>query len=375
MSTGDTGGDIYEDMLYFKSYKSPQLVSVTSTVVGVERESWDGETTPNFKKRKAKGEFLGYTNWVNTREFGHWHSEWDFVFTTSPLKKDWSVGGCLFQFPRLNSDTLAPYVDELWDTECGKFVTEAAASCYSRGADVLTILAEIHKIGPMLTSLARRLKAFRDTYGIMFQKNAGIAEAHFGWANIIRDIQDITRAVNEIGEAENEIVTARRGSSVIETKSGSILAGSSTGKYTAYWDYVDTFDFSYRGAVAAKFSPARFRMNPITTAWELIPFSWAVDWVLSVGSWLESLSLMLLTQDYTAARGYKLRAQRSASLRVEYVAPYSGSASGSGMHSIAQTVRRRTTVPRYPSLYLKLDAFKFSVLIDILQGAKRVNRK
>jgi hypothetical protein len=56
------------------------------------------------------------------------------------------------------------------------------------------------------------------------------------------------------------------------------------------FDWVDTWEGIVRGLIGAM-----GLNNPLSIAWEMVPFSWAVDYVVPVGDWLETLQFQQIT--------------------------------------------------------------------------------
>jgi hypothetical protein len=46
--------------------------------------------------------------------------------------------------------------------------------------------------------------------------------------------------------------------------------------------------------------------NPALLVWELIPYSFVVDWMIPVGDWLSSLDALVGVEDLRVVRGYKI---------------------------------------------------------------------
>jgi hypothetical protein len=51
-------------------------------------------------------------------------------------------------------------------------------------------------------------------------------------------------------------------------------------------------DISYRGFAYTKIKPESFGIDPVQTFWELVPFSFVVDWFVDVGSKLQLASYL-----------------------------------------------------------------------------------
>lgn len=114
-------------------------------------------------------------------------------------------------------------------------------------------------------------------------------EYHFGWEPLMGDIHDACEVLNN----PEKTFSAAEGSSSI-TESGTKL--ENLGSISRKTDWV----MKYRGKNGAmilgiqdrtKHSLDQFGiLNPLAIAWELVPFSFVVDWYANVGQLLGSLS-------------------------------------------------------------------------------------
>jgi hypothetical protein len=200
-------------------------------------------------------------------------------------------------------------------------VQQAAANIYSSGWDALTFLAELRKtatsfgtIQNRLVSMLRRARARANRRGIKLLLDDAASlwlESRYQWRTLLYDIEDFAKTLTEFDE---------------KRKRFSERSGWSTKTSDSYtYDYSDvnqwwtttvetTYDISVRGSVVADITPPKFGGNPVTTGWELLRFSFIVDWFINVGNWLEGLSFLAMQTGYTASGGVHISASRTTSI-------------------------------------------------------------
>jgi len=125
-------------------------------------------------------------------------------------------------------------------------------------------------------------------------------EMQYGWKPLLDDIHgasvalarknldnvDVQRAIGKGGH-QSEVVTPVSG-----IRTAGIISGSPTvGKTTVGTETIASYGVRYKVAsqLTAFLAQTGFT-NPINLAWEILPFSFVVDWFLPIGPFLESLS-------------------------------------------------------------------------------------
>jgi hypothetical protein len=129
---------------------------------------------------------------------------------------------------------------------------------------------------------------------------------------------------------------------------------------------VDTVTESIRGSVIADIEVPAFQFNPVQTAWELVPFSFVVDWFFTVGDSLSALSFAATQKAYSAAAGFSVNVVREYSTYIsdEYYGYVSGPGNYQTGHCEATYEHRRPCIlPYQPRLTVKLNNLK---IIDLL---------
>lgn len=350
------------------AYTSVYNGTVTNgtSVSTLSNESMTGFDTVNFHSKKRRGELLPLTPFTHqkmhaTSTAGSYH-----VFKTGADYTGYG-GHRATPFPGWDID-VAELQAIMNQHNADPMVTAAAAKIYGHGHDSLTFLAELHKVARMFRNLIPNLKALlAKKPGSLYQS---WLEYRYGWRLLYYDIVEIQKALANL-DGERRRFSQTCGMNVA---SDSIVDDGYQQWSTSYhsWSYKTDYTVSVRGTVVADISPPKFRFNPLTTAWELVRFSFVIDWFIDVGSWLESMSFLTLQQNYVAAGGLKIEATRTC---VNYDYGFRNGYSGyfndpTSYASAEASVRSPQSVPNVPLLNVRLDIPKFLDLWALLAGAR-----
>jgi hypothetical protein len=113
-------------------------------------------------------------------------------------------------------------------------------------------------------------------------------ELKYGWTPFLMDVENgIEAMARDWGSTPSDIRVAARGRKTGKAivSLGSYMAGSATGSLehkTRIVTYHTVLD------VSARNSNALGLKNVGSTAWELVPYSFVVDWFLPIGNWIKS---------------------------------------------------------------------------------------
>lgn len=127
----------------------------------------------------------------------------------------------------------------------------------------------------------------------------GWLEYTYGVKPLINDIHDV--AENIVGMARNCDAIKVVGSAVINDRAtlsaGTFLGIPITGERVTYEGFVQVmFKVRLRPAYDVDLA-AWSSLNPVSVAWELMPYSFVIDWVFDVGSYLRNLETALLSDN------------------------------------------------------------------------------
>jgi hypothetical protein len=252
------------------------------------------------------------------------------------------------------------------------YVTEAAAKIYSTGYDALTAIAELTEIRAMFMSATKKL------WHLDFPKNwktlrSAWLEGRYGWRTFFYDLRSLDEAIRNFDETRTRH-SERSG----KQHTTSVLSSSTIDHTTWGYDLVQetTSVISMRGSVVADITVPKFQFNPLQTGWELIPFSFVVDWFVNVGSALAAINFIAFSSNYSASKGYKITICRETTTANVW---HNGGTSfdfldfSFGMNARSEgMIEKRVPcgVPILPSFSVKLNAWKVVDLLALLSQIK-----
>jgi hypothetical protein len=337
---------------------------------------WD---IPDFHRRRKRGELLPQTPWDQIEIYG---SASGYYSSTQGTP----AGGPHTTVQRYYSDTAGDWtlslpstwrvteeeVSELIPAAYDMYVTEAAAKIYSSGYDALTAIAELTEVRAMFTSAAKKL------WHLDFPKNwktlvSAWLEGRYGWRTFFYDLISLNEAIRNFDETRTRF-SERSGN----THTTSVLSSTTIDHSTWGYDLVQntTSKISMRGSVVADIVVPKFQFNPLQTGWELIPFSFVIDWFVNVGSALAAINFVTFSTKYSASKGYKISICRETATANIW---YNGGKAfdfldfNFWMNARSEgTIEKRVPcgVPILPSSIVKLNAWKVADLLALLSQIK-----
>lgn len=331
-------------------------------IVSSSGRSFEGFDISRFHHRKKSGELLPYTSF---HQFEHSASRSGSYHLTRSngqthvTPSDWSGNGSV-AFEIGKAECLAKAAGYPTDA----YLTASAAKIYAQGHDSLTFLAELPKTISMFRNIQNSLTKLLRGKDLL----SSWLEYRYGWRTLYYDIVDIAEAINNI-DSTRQRFTQSVGADFSDV---SVVDTNYSDSYQS-WTVrsTTTWDIGVRGMITADLDPPKFRINPITTGWELVRFSFIIDWIIDIGSWLESLSFLVISQNYTAAAGYKITARREV-LVLDAVGKSGNTLTASFNSSAFAELKLRVpqTVPKLPSINVSLDIPKIVDILAILDGFK-----
>lgn len=192
-------------------------------------------------------------------------------------------------------------------------------------------------------------------------------EARYGWRILLYDLEEIEETIVKLNVNMRKRYSERVGESFLSQDVAEWTFVGSSG--TQYWSRRTDWEVSQRGSIVADIEPSLTRFNPLLTSWELITFSFIIDWVINVGQWLTALSFLTFSTKHVAATGFLISGKRTTTLdRMEWSEGYSGTHNCSATHNARLTIRSPASVPLSPLPKVRLNTFKVMDLVAILMG-------
>lgn len=358
---------------------------------GLNYEHFHGRVLDRFHQRKNSGELLPYTKYECIKHSatitgpsqhiaGHTDKTYGY-----PIRYEWrwldSSIPCFTWFPGFVSGKLT-WVDDTF-TAAGfdnywSYPQAAAAKLYSRGWDGLTFLAEFHQIIRMFRQAVPQFLRLGTSYldlwraakfSSAFPSFQQWLSVRYGWRILLYDIQDINKLMSEVNTKSRSRNKERVGDNLTYQVDNSFVTG---GDYKKFFSDITDVSLSVRGSIIADFIPAKVNFNVVKTAWELVPWSFVVDWFINVGRSIDALSFLLINDQYTCALGRYLTSERHVYVNdVQFAGWWSvGGYSNIEEFECTETVdfrqRRPCVVSVSPLPSVNLDGYKVIDLIALL---------
>lgn len=357
---------------WYKTYPGPTTYEYDGNYTSsVEYSRMAGSTTPGFHRKVREGVLIPHTPFEKfTLEGRHLGGGYDLrtyssgQLTNHRYKVPWDGGSALLDYDwYLNRNQVAQLVSEYDVTD---MVQAAAATVNSRGHDSLTFLAELGRVRRLFVNLLRkilRLDIPRDFQGFA----ANWLEARYGWRTLLFDLESLSDAIKSLDEEQRKRVSERVGNSQSWVETNEYETSGSN--WTRNWTITDSFAVSVRGSVTADFKQTAFHFNPVVTGWELVPFSFVIDWVINVGQALQALSFLTFTGQYASSGGVRWELKREYQLTQTFsdtTFTYSGTPNVSFESNMTMEVRKPTPVAYLPQFRLNLDEWKVIDLIALV---------
>jgi hypothetical protein len=336
-----------------------------------------GQNIPDYHRRVREGELLPSTYFKRFSNHGSSSGTYSYdqdtgttyrqVFGSYTPYTDWA----------LTEDEVNAYVPE--PSTLSYYAQNAAAKIYNQGYDALTSLAELAETRRMFMNLGKRLwkmklpkKLFRKKWKAASLKSVANdwMEGRYGWRTLVYDITSLNDAIRNFDESRTRY----------SERSGDFWSTSSYSEVPLSWMAFyglkvieDRVSIQVRGSVAADIEVPKFQFNPLQTGWEVIPFSFVIDWFLGVGRALSALSFLSLQRKYVASVGSRITVERSFSFDTT---SFKTHFSGDGVHQTGSCkavldTRHPWHVPIFPLPSLRLNSFKIVDLVAMITQKTR----
>ena len=362
--------------------------------------SMTGEKIPNFHRLKRDGVLLPHTNFTKMQISGKCEGVYD-VESSDPTwaTERWYAYNWVRDEYIIESTDLITLAD---DYMTDIYVHQAAGQAYSKGMDVLTFIGEFRETRNMFVNLvkdlgkvmrydprylSRDLKRIHSNYkrgkyslygkrALKYRTNPAVSkylEGRYGWRPLLGEIQNFNEALDVL-EDKRQRISERAGASFTDVSTTFSNPSDFSAEGVTTYDYLisDEINVSQRGSISADFTPSAFKFNPIVSGWELIPYSFVLDWFIQVGNALEAMSFLAMSNKWYASQGVRVEIDRTLTINnPTYAATYSGPFWMNGTCSASYEIREPiNSVSITPQTRIKLDDFKVIDSISLI--AQRV---
>lgn len=325
--------------------------------------SFSGFSIPGFHKRVRRGELLPHTPWRQSLMLGSRSGSigpLSAIVKPSDIDTWWTTGN----FPIVTPWPSISECEALFPADAQALVQNAAAQIVGESHDTLTFLAELANTRKMFIETGRRFLKLEIPRNWKQLSNDWLSY-RYGWRTFMYDCKDLHKAVKRLDEKRTRY---SKRSKNVDTWSSSQNVHLDTNflgtSFRCSKSVSDTYEVSAVGTVNADITIPSFSFNPVTTAWELIPYSFVVDWFLEIGKSLTAMTFLASQRRYSASWGCRVTIDRNVSMTGYSIkSGVTGNLVGQGSGQAILEVRVPCSVPLTPQLSFKIDTSK---VVDLL---------
>lgn len=338
-----------------------------------EVNTWqmDGQDIVGYHEHLRNGELLPITLFSHFQNWGRCEGTWH----------QYDVYGC-HQWARIGSDDKFIPPPEWWvlskdnlssyvPSNIEYYAQKAAAKCYARGHDSLTFLAELTKTKAMFVDLVKDLLRGRVLKGKPVRSlSKRWLEGRYGWRTLKYDLEDLSAAVQALSEKSDRVY----GHAYDSFKREAVYTTNQSWGHALHdIHFTDSVKVELKGFAVAAFEPANFSFNPVITGWELLTYSFVIDWMVNIGQWLAALSLMAFNPQAYTSWGYQITLEREFWSNSTTDDPVHWTVDSSIEGECYATLKRRQPIPipKIPLSKLRFDTLKVVDLLALLVDLKR----
>lgn len=279
----DWDQDYYLSMVKQWNRKSPTVYPGTSSVKGIK-----------WKNPSSYFRSIVSFDWQpgeQTSTWQTWHPQtivdsWSGVSNAGYSPVDWNPPWFGVYEGVMNTDAKSQCIVECLNklndskVQLGQYIAESMKS-----AEMLAD-AGIHFLN-LLSAVKRRDISYLRKMKVGFDDiNSGFLQWKYGWAPLAADLHQLWKNAHE-GLNRPQIISASR--TVTTNYSGSYSPNGKKGSYSiTHTDRCKMWAVLSDEFIAN--SQAYGLVNPLSLAWELVPFSFVVDWFAPIGDFLRSLT-------------------------------------------------------------------------------------
>jgi hypothetical protein len=340
------------------------------------KRQYNGWDIPDYHKKVRRGDLLPFTPWGCYEYTAATEGICDVIVGNLPGTRFHVVPG-MTQYTdwRLEMSEVLSYAP----SEDLKYLcTEAMAKIYGNGFDALTNIAELTSVVKMFKSVAKRLADFIHFLPYYWKKltykelkkagkdvNNDWLSYRYGWRILVYDMLNVHKVFFDLTNKLRRY-SERTGYTTHSTFDDAWTTFHT--HYTLTHAIHREIDVSVRGSVVSDIDFPRFQFNPIQTAWEKIPLSFVVDWVLGVGNWIAGLTYAFRPGNYVAATGYRIEVTQAYNnyISSKETTFRSGDRYQSGGAHVVYTKRIPSEISMIPHLNVRLNNLKVLDLIALV---------
>lgn len=350
-----------------------------------EGKEYLGYNIENFKARKARGDLLPHTPWKQIIRSGTTTGHRRITAKADNYQwcTDWGTPYSAFNDWIITENDVSSFVHT-----SRNLAQDAAARIYASRFDALTFLVELTSVKEMFFDIGKRLVQIqkRIIQNHMRKGKASLLKDlrtlscdwlsyRYGWRTLFMDLQDLNELIQELMAGPRR---SRFSETVRDITTERTLDQRSV-EYVYYFADVtveDTVRVSHMGSVTADIQLQDVQMNPLMTAWEIVPYSFVIDWFLGVGKSIAAAAFLSTSTEWAASQGYQVIFNRAVSVSLGQTKPnfVSGFHNQTSAAEMTINVRNPCSIPIIPQFQLNIDALKVIDLVAMIYQQLKFRR-
>lgn len=274
---------------------------------GTPVETWSGSDTPNFYSKTRKGELLAHNYYRYTREEIAGLSSvqdvsWNFCAAPNVQWARWSGDWCT-----LYGAPWKPPSSPVVETFKPDTLSQKAASTFLSKAqfDVGTFLAESRQLRTLFQGIVRSfanlaLKGAFRAHSLEDYLDIWLS-FRYGLRPLLSDIENFNKAAAALSTKSKKIFVKAKATeaSQITGYSTPHVFGDSNQYWRLRWQFSGYVRYSFN--IVGELNPTRVRLDPASTLWEVVPYSFVIDWFYTVGAWIDAVRLVESGLNFTSS--------------------------------------------------------------------------
>jgi hypothetical protein len=243
----------------------------------------------------------------------------------------------------------SPNWSNLYNDALSKMHEQLRSGGFGSGLDLSVDLAEAHQVRKMLKD-SLKLVNFIRSFKPRNWANKWL-EYQYGWKPLVSSVYGTFDALmhrrlfglqHVVGQSRDTYSDYNNFSDLAWPGSTEVIrrSGSRRARIGCYFRTKNTTAEQLSGYTS---------LNPVSIAWELLPYSFVADWFIDIGSYLRNVeSALLYSQDFVG--GYLVFGYRDSQVGQIYGGKTVGNTTtfGSGSASILQSYKQRSRVDNFP---------------------------
>lgn len=280
------------------------MVSHTDTFNGVENTYMDGvlvgSSSPPRYKRVVAATNVRTGDYVNPTPHSYkitkiWYPQGWYEYPGGGkirYRKEGTLGG----FGYYTDDSEAPSLSTVYNEALSRLYSQVRDSDLALSTDIAEwkqldhmLEKSFERIAPRLYRFARNAKKKRKSWMTVDQARTAIGnawlQAQYGWRPLLSSIWELLQFERSISSSRKLKARAQR----VNTWTHRVAGTASWPPYHWMVRYSTRCEIgiTYRVSSPALFDLTRVTsLNPIAIAWELMPYSFVVDWFVDVGGYM-----------------------------------------------------------------------------------------